>query len=133
MWLLFLACSSPDPAPAEAPAPVEEPAAPAGTIDGEPILEQPVVIGGIANAAVSAVIEQGLDTLRACHSAPGAGKLLLHFVIAQDGQVRSPTLRSTTLRHPATEACVLEAVAALRFPALTRGERAVVTWPLALP
>jgi len=138
MWLMLLACSTPAPAPTAAPpepaqTPVAADAPPVGSIGGEPILERPVVIGGIPNEAVEAVIDQHQATLLACQAAPRAGKLLLHFVIAKDGQVRDADLRSTTLRHPATEACVLEALAALQFPALSRGDRAVVTWPLAMP
>ena len=90
-------------------------------------------MGGIENEAVEAVIEQSQDRLRACQTSPHPGRLLLHFLITADGAVRDATLRSTTLRQPDTEACVLKAVEALKFPRLTRGDRAVVTWPLTLP
>ena len=92
-----------------------------------------MVVGGITNEAVEAVIEQSQDSLRACQASPRTGRLLLHFLISADGTVRNLTLRSTTLRQPDTEDCVLKAVGELRFPQLTRGDRAVVTWPLTFP
>lgn len=139
MWLLFLACAADvaePPAPAPPPAPMvtssAEPA-PAGRIGGEPILVQPVVVGGIANAAVETVVADARSAFVACHTAPGPGKLLLHFAIDQAGVVVDPRLRSTTLRHPETESCVLAVLAGLRFPPLERGAKAIVTWPLDLP
>ena len=72
MWLFLLACGVPDapPTPSPEPPPAETssaaPEGPAGRIGGEPILERPVVVGGITNEAVEAVIEQSQDSLRAC-------------------------------------------------------------------
>ena len=106
--------------------------APVGTIGGEPILERPVILGGIATEAVEAVVEARSEALQACRTAPGPGKLLLQFRIDAGGEVVEADLRSTTLRHAETEACVLAEVRSLRFPALERGEVAVVTWPLEL-
>ena len=138
MWLLLLACASDESLPPSTapgpPAPVETPAdPPAGRIGGEPILERPVVIGGIANEAVEEVIHTHADALKACHAAPGAGKLLLHFTLDPAGAVSDARIRSTTLRHPATEDCVLKVLRSVAFPPLERGSKAVVTWPLALP
>ena len=137
MLLILLACSSPEEpvAPREAPRPqpVEEVPPPAGRIGGEPILERPVIVGGIANEAVEAVVQGHAATLSACHSAPASGKLLLHFTLSRSGQVQELELRSTTLRHEPTEQCILNEIRGLQFPELERGEIAVVTWPLELP
>ncbi len=141
MLLALLACSSVgEPVPVEVPEaplrssrPPPEEASPAGRIGGEPILERPVIVGGIANEAVEAVVQSRSEALSACHAAPSPGKLLLHFGVDKRGRVQDLELRSTTLRHEATEACVLNEIRHLQFPELDRGELAVVTWPLELP
>lgn len=151
LLLLLLACSGAPSTEAPAPAPSPEPEAPAidepaeadeappagvvggsatGAVGGMPILERPVILGGIENAQVEAALDT--EALQACNTAGRAGKVLLRFRIDKGGQVVSVETRSTTLRHPETEACVEAALRATVFPALERGESAIVTWPVRL-
>lgn len=137
-WLL--ACTASEPAephpPAEpiavAPEPEPEPeAAPAGRIiAAAPILEKPTILGGIDNDTVAAALDLG--AIKGCNQAGRPGKVLVHFRVLASGAVGTAEVRSTTLRHPETEACVLERISATSFPELTRGEYALVTWPFSI-
>ena len=141
--LTLLACgtaeSPPDPPAAEA---ATSPAAllpPVGAIGGEPILPRPVVLGGISAEAVDSAIDARRDAIGACFQDglaenPGlAGKVLVRFTIVRDGSVSKATIRSTSLRHAATEACLSAQVAEAQFPALEVGEAAIVTYPFVFP
>lgn len=150
--LLLLACSGaptseapPPPAP-EAPEAPEVPGAapaapeaaaeatadrpPGGVVGGMPILERPVILGGIDNAAVEAALDA--DALQDCNTAGRPGKVLLRFRIDRGGQVVTVETKSSTLRHPETETCLQERVRGTAFPELERGESAIVTWPFDL-
>jgi hypothetical protein len=119
---LLLACAAtPDP-------PAEAPPAPTGTIGGEPILPRPTVVGAISADAVEAGIAALGEAVPACWTAPQPGKVLVKFVIATDGTVRTAAMRSTTVRHPPTEDCLVAAVQTARFPPLPSGT-AVVHYP----
>ncbi len=144
--ILVLACASappvapaPAPAPSAAPAPAEGAAvpgdAPRGSIGGEPILDRPVVLGGIATEAIEAGIASRRAAIDACYApAPGspapAGKVLVKFTIGADGAVTEAHVRSTSLRHRPTEDCVVAELSKARFPALRSGAKALVQYPL---
>lgn len=145
--LFLTACASsveaptpPAPVATDAIAPIPDASdAPAGRIGGEPILPHPTVVGGISNRDVEEGMAAHRDAIRACWEAQRAltptlaGKVLVKFTIRPDGAVGEVTTRSTSLRHPATEACVNAAVANARFPALTGGRLAIVHYPFAFP
>lgn len=141
------AVDAPAPAVAQAPgqgaAPVEAapPPAPAGggIIGGEPILHRPVVVGAIAVEDVEAGIAAHAAELRRCYEderakdATLAGRVLVSFTVARDGGVARATTRSTSLRHPPTEACLNERMAQVRFAPLRDGETALVSYPFSFP
>lgn len=130
MVMLWLACGeAPEPAFQVAPEPVEEPeAAPSGRIGGEPILDRPVVLGGIATADVEAVVNE-LDWL-GCHKA-GSGKVLVQMSLAANGSVSETKVASTSLRNPETEDCLLALLDGSTFPPLVTGEKAIVKYTFA--
>jgi hypothetical protein len=144
MVILLLACATAEPpvepvdpvvvepteASAEAPAETPATAVPAGIIGGAPILERPVILGGIANEAVEAALDLG--AIQACNTAGRPGKVLLKFSLDATGTVTTVSTTSTTLRHESTETCMHEVVQGTAFPALERGEMARVTWPFTL-
>ena len=103
---------------------------PGGVVGGMPILDRPVILGGIDNAAVEAAFDA--EALGSCNNAGKPGKVLLRFRIDKGGRVVDVETKSSTLRHQATEACLQAAVKATRFPELERGESAIVTWPFSL-
>lgn len=98
-----------------------------GVISAEPILPRPVIIGAIADEAV----EAGLAGV-VC-PATGAGKVLVRFQIRADGSVTEAEVRSTSLRDPVTEACLVDRVKAVKFPPLDGGEMAMVMYPFQFP
>ena len=144
--LLVLACDpappSDPPAPGApptpvAPTPASPPTAPpaaegptVGSIGGGVILERPVVLGGIENAAVEGALD--MAQAQACNTAGRPGKVLLRFHIDAPGTVSRVQQRATTLRHPETEACLQALVQRTAFPPLRHGTTALVTWPFSI-
>lgn len=141
LWIAGFACTGAPTAPEPAPAPTEATAdaldaPPAGSIGGEPILPRPVVIGALSSDAVSSTVEASAAAVRACYERGGEGhdgKVLLRFLVLQDGHVGRVATQSTSLRAPAAEACLNELVGALQFPPLTSGETAIVHYPFVFP
>lgn len=118
----LLACT-PEPSPAPEEGPV-------GRIEGAPILDAPVILGGIDNAAVEGALD--LAAIRACGQPGEAGKVLVRFRLQREGKVVSVETRATTLRDPEAEACIHQRLKETVFPPLTRGDSAIVTWTFAL-
>ncbi|MEL6344035.1 MAG: AgmX/PglI C-terminal domain-containing protein [Myxococcota bacterium] len=130
MALLLAACSHEAPTPSAPLDQARPPSAPAGAISGAPILETPVILGGISNANVESALTSAV--FAGCNQAGRPGKVLVRFRLTADGAVEDVELRSTTLRHPQTESCVMDNLRTVRFPALTSGDKAIVTWPITL-
>lgn len=134
---------APEPvAPAPEPAPVAaaaEEAPPAGKIGGEPILPDPVVIGGISRERVDAGVDAQRAAIVGCweearKEKPAlAGKVLVKFTIAKDGSVKTTAIKSTSLRHEGAETCLAGKLAAARFDPLASGELAIVHYPFVFP
>ena len=140
--LLLLACQTEPPVlvqPIANPAPVSAPATdgapPPGRIDAEPILPRPLVLGDIGTAAVEAGIAAHQAAIDACYQQALAtdptlrGKVLVKFTILPDGRVGRAATKSTSLRHPATEDCVVAQVSAATFGPLQDGGTAMVSYP----
>jgi hypothetical protein len=126
-----VAAPTPTSPPGEpSPAPSTATSAPVGSIGGGVILDQPVVLGGIENAAVEAALDPW--AAKACNTTGRLGKVLLKFHIDAPGTVSHVELKASTLRHAETEACLQDLVKGTAFPALTRGSTAIVTWPFSI-
>lgn len=130
--------ADPPPVVSGLPAGPNEPsvdAPPSGRIGGAPILDRPVVLGGIASEVVEATLVGRRAETEACFQAGLVetprlrGKVLVRFQVLADGQVGTARVRATSLRNSAVEACVLEVVRATRFPPLVEGEEALVDYP----
>lgn len=139
LLLWQLACSIPASDPV---APVDEPRTqpePLGTIGGEPILDRPVVLGGLDPARVDEAVASRREAIDDCwrhqQVAHGgrAGKVLVRFAVNAQGGVSEARTHSTSLRHAPTEDCLLEQVRTLALPPLERGEKALVTYTFAFP
>ena len=143
MLLLAWACATPT--PVEPPTPVTAPVEPAvpvavappeqprtgPRIGGEPILDRPVVLGGVANEAVVAAVEAQSGRIAACR--PGAtpkGKILVKFTIGSSGLVTAAEIRSSSVRDAAIEGCVLDVFRQLDAPKPPGGGHALVQYPL---
>lgn len=138
--LVALACAAePAPAPAGPPDPAAADAAPPpGRIGGDPILDWPVVLGALSTEAVQAALAGQQAAIDACLGAAGAadpglrGKVLVRFQVDARGRVGEARVRATSLRHAATEDCLLEVVRATPFPVLPAGQVALVDYPFRL-
>lgn len=137
--LLALACSEPPPPPAAEPPPAppaQEAPTPAGSIGGEPILPEVVVVGAISAQAVEAGVSAHQQAIDACwapaRQAGLSGKVLLKFTIDAQGALSSMKVKSTSLRHEPTETCLVQAVSQARFEPLQSGRIAIVHYPLVL-
>lgn len=145
MLLLTWACATP--APVEPPTPdvrpTSAPAVPVSTspteqprsgprIGGEPILDRPVVLGGVSNEAVVAAVEAQSGRIAACRAGDAPkGKVLVKFTIGSSGLVTDAEIRSSSVRDAAIEACVLDVIRRLEAPKPPSGGHALVQYPLA--
>lgn len=131
IWMM--GCGAPDAPPP--PEPLVAPSDPAAgpRIGGEPILREPVVVGGIDASEVDLAIGAQRSAIDACASGDHQGRLLVQLTISGDGLVRRATLKSTSLRHPETEHCVLDVLKQTSFPRLQTGSVAIITYPFAFP
>jgi hypothetical protein len=90
--------------------------------------------GGLSREEIDRVVKSRQGLIRACYQkelnrARGlGGKLVVNFVIAADGSVKSTRVDpgKSTLRNEAVESCVRTQIARLRFPAKGGG---VVNYP----
>ena len=142
--LALFACGSPQPEPVDVPqerveAPVEAEAPPAGSIGGEPILPNAVVVGAISVDDVHAGIAAQRGAIEKCYQdglqrVPElAGKVLVKFTIGPDGSVESSKMKSTSMRDMGTEICVTESVRTAKFAKLSGGRLAIVHYSFVFP
>jgi hypothetical protein len=96
------------------------------------------LLGNIPNHEAQAVFERGLNKLGECYglaldvSDAIAGSLEFAVVVGGDGGVTSVFLRSTDLGSVEAEECLVDAVSRLRFPRPRGGDRAELTWSMAV-
>jgi hypothetical protein len=145
--LLLAACASQNTPPAEAPSAApgpNEPAAestPQGSpegglgLTGVPKDEPTRRIGTLPKEDIRATIQAAHPKIEACyHSAreqtPGLeGTLKLRFLIAEDGKVETPTVKSdSTITHEGMQRCMLDVFSALVFPSPKDGV-VIVSYP----
>ena len=105
--------------------------------------KSPRVIGGTASvkgtldkAVIRRVIRRHLAEVKYCYVTRGLvakkglkGTVRVQFIIGTKGYVASAKLHKTTLKHRATEQCILAAVRRWRFPKPEGGGIVVVTYP----
>jgi hypothetical protein len=78
---------------------------------------------GLSKEEIDRVVKARAGVFRACYQkelnrTPGiGGKLVIHFVIAADGSVKSSSTQGGTLRNEGVESCVKGNIMRLKFPA----------------
>ncbi|HVK88268.1 MAG TPA: AgmX/PglI C-terminal domain-containing protein, partial [Kofleriaceae bacterium] len=78
---------------------------------------------GLSKEEIDRVVKARAGVFRACYQkelnrSPGiGGKLVMHFVIAADGTVKSANPQGGTLRNAGVESCVRGNIMRLKFPA----------------
>lgn len=132
---------TPRPAPADEPAPAarewpadegEAPAPPSGGVHDP---SAAVVLGAIDKDSIDRVVKKHINAIRYCYqrqlqARPDlAGKVVIKFVIGQDGTVTSQETKTSTLKSPAVEDCVLGRFARMTFPEPRGGGIVIVSYP----
>lgn len=90
--------------------------------------------GSIDRDAVARVVNSHLHEVHSCYERallrdPGlAGKVVLEWTVATNGQVSSARTKSSTLRNSAVESCILNALKKWTFPP-ARGGSVIITYP----
>lgn len=90
--------------------------------------------GNIDRDAVAKVVNSHLQEVYACYERallkdPGlAGKVVLEWTIGTNGRVVATKTKSSTLRNPSVEACIMGGLKAWTFPP-ARGGAVIITYP----
>ena len=96
----------------------------------------PVVVGGMAEAAVHEEVNRHKVELAACYGPDLAKDPLLagivstRFSIGADGKVTSSAIKTTSFPHGSVESCVASTFATMQVPVPQGGGNVVVTYPL---
>jgi len=83
---------------------------------------------------VAKTVNAHLQEVRACYERallkePGlAGKVVLEWTIGTNGAVLSAKSKTSTLRNPAVESCILQDLKTWRFPP-AKGGMVIVSYP----
>lgn len=78
---------------------------------------------GLTTNEIDAVIKASASKIRRCYqqelekSPDLGGKIVVQFRIGANGAVVSASIKSTTMKSPPVEACILREIRALAFPA----------------
>lgn len=95
----------------------------------------PEVRGSLDPALIRRVVRRHTNETRHCfeqalQSQPDLeGRVEAHFIIDPNGAVTAASLRSSSIDHGGVEACVLNVVRRMTFPATPHGNVSVVTYP----
>lgn len=95
----------------------------------------PIILGSLDKQLIDEGVKAGMDRVRRCYarglaSRPAlAGKVVIKFVIAKDGSVSQSSVKSSTLGHPETAACIAEQFLELDFPEPKGGGIVIVSYP----
>lgn len=93
---------------------------------------------GLDKDTIAGTVRRQLPRVRHCYETQLvknpklAGTVVVSFAIGPDGAVETASIKSSTLAHPATESCVVDVVAGLRFSRPEGGARVVVNYPFVL-
>jgi hypothetical protein len=91
--------------------------------------------GGLDKDMIRRVIRRHLNEVRFCYekalqNAPAlAGRVMVEFVIEEDGSVRMAAARDSTLADPAVGACTAGAFLRWQFYKVTGGGQVLVHYP----
>lgn len=99
------------------------------------IEEESEITGGLDRDVIAQYIKTQLGQILYCYerqlsaSPELFGKVAVRFTIGPTGQVESQAIGDTTLRNGNVEGCILNKVAAWKFPAPNGGTKVMVTYP----
>lgn len=102
-----------------------------------PGAEEATVHGSLDKEVIRRVIRQHLGEVKQCYEDqlkkdPSlAGRVMARFTIGADGKVTESGIEETSLKSPACEKCIADAVRGWEFPK-PRGGKVVVSYPFVL-
>jgi len=94
-----------------------------------------IILGSLSKDHIDSVVKKNLRGISGCYQRslnrdPGLrGKLVVKFVIAQDGSVSSASTKSSTLRNRTVEECVNAEFRMMRFHRPKGGGIVIVSYP----
>ena len=100
------------------------------------VLGEPVVLGGVDQGQVKAVLRNKAESFQQCFMAqyPGEEKkkesMLLRFVVSPAGGAYDFRFRGDQLQHGPVESCIIKEIASEAFPEPEFGESIVVVVPM---
>ncbi|QDK45081.1 hypothetical protein DOM22_07875 [Bdellovibrio sp. ZAP7] len=99
------------------------------------IEEESEITGGLDREVIAQYIKSKLGQILYCYERQLSanpdlfGKVAVKFTIGGTGQVEQQIIGDTTLKNSTVEGCILNRVAAWKFPAPQGGTRVLVTYP----
>lgn len=96
---------------------------------------QPVSLGTMDKAEIDATIKRNMNQIRYCYQRELTkhpdlqGKVVIKFVIAPDGTVRSAEIKSSTMGSPEVEDCLTGRFMRFVFPEPRGGGIVIVSYP----
>lgn len=98
----------------------------------------PSVRGSLDKEIIRRIVRRHLNEVKFCYEEeltrhPAlAGRIVVQFMIARNGQVLSSLLQSSSMKNAAVERCTVQAVRRWEFPAPQGGGLVTVTYPFSL-
>ncbi len=95
----------------------------------------PTILGPLQRPLIDRVVRRHMNQIRSCYqreltrNRALGGRLVIKFVIANNGSVSSASVRSTTMNSEATEQCVVGRFKRMQFPKPEGGGIVVVSYP----
>lgn len=99
------------------------------------IEEESEIVGGLDREVIAQYIKSQLGQILYCYerqlsASPDLfGKVAVRFTIGSSGGVEAQKIGDTTLKNATVEGCILNRVAAWKFPAPQGGTKVLVTYP----
>jgi pSer/pThr/pTyr-binding forkhead associated (FHA) protein len=101
-----------------------------GAVGGDPI-----ILGALDRSLIDEVVKRHLKAIRYCYQkeltkSPNLkGKVVVKFVIAKDGSVSSASKKTSTMKSPSVESCVVSRFKRMQFPKPKGGGIVIVSYP----
>ena len=101
-----------------------------GAVGGDPI-----ILGALDRSLIDEVVKRHLKAIRYCYQkeltkSPNLkGKVVVKFVIAKDGSVSSASKKTSTIKSPSVESCVVSRFKRMQFPKPKGGGIVIVSYP----
>ena len=93
----------------------------------------PIILGALDRSVMQDVVDTlppAWENCAATHG--GTGKVTIKFVVAKDGSVSTSSVKSSTTRNGAVDACIADTFMHASFPPPKGGGIVIASWPILL-